>query len=1131
MSDLPPKTIADRIRLWSQVHKVADMKGLREVEKLAEVLKHTTRAEAFELVAGAQGRPMLCSYSNDGTPIRTTTRVVTSGSLGKVRRVGGAGHELLVQRAVFRTRGGTSGWQTVMMVRDPLPLVHGKGADAIFSASVEFLKTLRQMGHGGIAIQHYAFDRALHAPLVRRFKQHHARLASQQAPTATGPNALHQPALLEWVVDTACANHDAHNAMKWGMMGWMADTSLMKTAFIVIESLRNGFSELEKEISTWVVSVVHWVSSDELLDPMELTTLWGALGLEPKWADLLVELGLLWRGDRLLVHERHRGKDNIWTEIVNCLRHGLRFTQFSDSRWCTLGRACRQVLHAQLLGLNSLVKAALAHASTDYLLGGFKQLSPRVQQFLSTAAFASFPAESLLANLLEDDRVCVHYDEYRRGLSHEINTLIALPPLVWVLVSDLCSDLTPNMLRSQVLGSAHTSIGFIDDRVWTRCQDWPWKIAIGDLEKNIKDLVAMEAPPWESVSRKIWALGNQGYPREALLEGVRLLQHLGWTSTTVEQQHASATFVHRVHHTYGVQMLAARALLHTARLFYAVDPLDNEIRKMELKLQQQIDRTPRRAPGNAILFQKVMQLSEYRGGKAVHGARKQPVPRGRRQDRMARASVQLAQLSSKAQESLRAAAVLAEVEKAHRLTEESMATERSLLELKLKKKLKMMNDLPPKIIFSSCTFGKEQETHMMELFQSGAFSQGRVEKMRKNAVTHGLLQDHELKELDSMSILVKEKAKEPWWLSTVADCRSAFDGTAVVIGSGAEARFYKFLYAKKSPRSAVFCPLALEEPDPSEVLQLDYDGDQVSALQTWQYTFTCARLDIEEARVIDNDENSNVFVLCGLVDMGDTIISDGPLRVLSHFVQGMPEFDKKAQTRAVLGDKGRQSSEQKVEWQRLCSEHPWLGQKASRMDEKHQRKKAAGEEEADASDAQGDDSDESDLEEAIADVLDDEKLDFICTELEKMRQAFKDKFDHLVLPDFQAGLLGGASTYKATKSKKKDGVVSDFVICEVQTADGKSFLKSYGMQYSKRASIGIYGMGPATVMTEAWGHRMQYYLDLYRTSGDLSYAFTVADHNAYVEPPAVGGLVADADDSMREVMQSIRSCMPFYKMF
>ena len=84
--------------------------------------------------------------------------------MGQVVRVGGAGRELLVQRAIFRTRGSTGEWQTVMQVRDPLPLVHGKGTDANFSAAVEFLRTLRQMSHGGIAVQHYSFDRALHSP-------------------------------------------------------------------------------------------------------------------------------------------------------------------------------------------------------------------------------------------------------------------------------------------------------------------------------------------------------------------------------------------------------------------------------------------------------------------------------------------------------------------------------------------------------------------------------------------------------------------------------------------------------------------------------------------------------------------------------------------------------------------------------------------------------------------------------------------------------------------------------------------------------------------------------------------------------------------------------------------------------
>ena len=199
----PPQTACEQIRSWSSVHRVAGVHESREADKLAEVLKFFTGSEARQLVVSAQGRPTLCSYSNDGTPIRTTTREVTTGSMGRVVRVGGAGHELLVQRAIFRTRGSTGEWQTVMQVRDPLPLVHGKGADSIFSAAVEFLRTLRQMNHGGIAVQHYSFDRALHSPLVRRFRQHHAHLTSARGDTtATGATAHHKPALLEWLVDT-----------------------------------------------------------------------------------------------------------------------------------------------------------------------------------------------------------------------------------------------------------------------------------------------------------------------------------------------------------------------------------------------------------------------------------------------------------------------------------------------------------------------------------------------------------------------------------------------------------------------------------------------------------------------------------------------------------------------------------------------------------------------------------------------------------------------------------------------------------------------------------------------------------------------------------------------------------------
>lgn len=444
MADGKEASIGSKLRSWSLVHKVADVAQQREVDKLCEVLKHFTKDQARQLVADARGSPVLCSYSNDGTPMRSQARHTTTGTMGPVQRVGKKSHELLVQRAVYRSRGSTGGWKTSMQVRDPLSLVHGKGADAIFSASVEFLKTLRELGHGGIAVQHYAFDRALHAPLVRRFKQHHALLASEgkdSATNAVGAQKLFQPAFLEWIVDTACVNHDCHNALKWGLFDWLTDEKLMKDVFLVIESIRNAHSQLEAELGRWIARVVHWADDEELMSPLEAAALWSALGVEPKWVDHLVDLGLVWRDGRLLVNKKHQGKVDVWADILNAVRHAMKFKEFSDSRWCTIGRCCRQILHSLLLGLRSLMDAVLRDPNTSkYLIGGYRLLSPDVLHFISVAAFASTPSEGLLAELLQDDRLCLHYQAYQDRLRDEFSSIVALPDLVWEQMSGLDSS-------------------------------------------------------------------------------------------------------------------------------------------------------------------------------------------------------------------------------------------------------------------------------------------------------------------------------------------------------------------------------------------------------------------------------------------------------------------------------------------------------------------------------------------------------------------------------------------------------------------------------------------------------------------------------------------------------------------
>ena len=64
-------------------------------------------------------------------------------------------------------------------------------------------------------------------------------------------------------------------------------------------------------------------------------------------------------------------------------------------------------------------------------------------------------------------------------------------------------------------------------------------------------------------------------------------------------------------------------------------------------------------------------------------------------------------------------------------------------------------------------------------------------------------------------------------------------------------------------------------------------------------------MDVKEAWEIDSDEQSQVYVISGLVDRGEDLVADGPLYVLSYFVQGMSELQKKTSTtRAVLGQMG-----------------------------------------------------------------------------------------------------------------------------------------------------------------------------------------------------------------------------------
>ena len=1070
----------DLVKMWSQVSRVADHNEQPQVvDRLAEALKHFSRAEARKLVVGAKGVPILCSYSNDGTPMTVRKRVVLQGVAGRTHREGGASCELLCQRAMFRTRDRTTGgWQTAILLRDPVPLVHGKGADPVFSAAVEFVQTLRQMGHRGIAIQHYSFDRALHAPLVRRFKQKHAQLGpAWVAPTGpeAGALALFPPAVLEWVLDTPCCNHDVHNGLKWSLLQYLSDDLFMKDVFVVIESMRNAFSLLHEELSRWVLTVVSWREGEDLRDPAGALALWSALGCEPRWAEELVELGLEWTGEHLLVHERHRESEEVWSRVMNCVLFAMKLDRFSDSRWCTLGRSARQVVLGQLLGVDSLVHAVLADKSaSDYHLGGYRKKSEKVTQFLCLAAFASVPADELLGDMMRDDRLVLHRDEYQGRLKSDFEWLQDLPPVVWDAVAGLCKDWSGGEMRSQALSSAHTTLGFVHERVWSALDQYPWKLACGDVDANLAALAALDAPPaQESVTRKMWALASSefDFPLEQLREAVGLLGHISWSSATVEQQHASATQVKHRHHTYGTNTLCTRALIHTARLFFAVRPEDKAIARLQERLRAHLEKQPCKLRGHNIFYREAVKTMKH---KQIAGVSYRSATQQETQGWMAAAQKRWSSLpdsSSMVQRCQQAARVEGVRRDQERLAA-MMKAAADVEEAVFKKKEKERSGLPPRMIFSECAFTADQIARLTELYHdSEIFAQKKVAQVRKAAVVHSMLSPVELARLDAQPAMQKEQDAKPWWLPTVATCRDGFANCAIRIGADSRS-YYRFLFAKQQPQLAMFCPLHLEDrwvqPMPVAAGSEDVDCQK---LVDWLYSFTCDRLDIKSASELDLSPDSSVFVLYGLVDLGERIVADGPEYDLASFVMGMKELDRLG--RGGPSKKASRTAEQEAEWNAEVAAEPWLAVAKGSRPAKRSRTAASvasssheaggGEEGVEAEDG-GAIVPSADVMELTDDAIED-----IFAKLEGMREAWTVRYGDAQQPDFGGGLLGGASTFKSSR------VISDFVCCEATTAEAKAFVQRYHLHASKRASTSLYdGVHNATVLVSAWAHRMQF---------------------------------------------------------
>ena len=374
-------SLRDTLRRHARPYTVLSREETGEALKLAEGLKLHLEEQAAALIQRCGEQPLVVSYSSDGTPLllqNVTTSRLPSGAV--LRRAGKRRVEFLLQRGVLVSKDINGVAEAAHVLQDPIAMSDGKKAPHLFKAYTQFMPNPRTLGASGIVIFHYSFDRAMFEPLMRMVTGRH----SLQYDPAFNDDIDDNAGLLQlsdWIVGTACAMHDTHNALKWSV-GEFSTAQLLKDFNVTTQSLRNGFGELADSLPDFLLKHVAFVPRTDSED--DCRVFWLLLGIDATWLDTFVQLDMRWQPDTgvLAVNTAADGPE-VMAELTSAFFYLLRSETFVEGRFLGVGRVCRVTMAGIACGFSELVRFTLGGEGTDgqYLNGYQSKLSEDIRLF------------------------------------------------------------------------------------------------------------------------------------------------------------------------------------------------------------------------------------------------------------------------------------------------------------------------------------------------------------------------------------------------------------------------------------------------------------------------------------------------------------------------------------------------------------------------------------------------------------------------------------------------------------------------------------------------------------------------------------------------------------------------------
>lgn len=1068
---------------------------IRQMFRVCEAGKETLATAALRLVSRAQGAPMLNSKSADGTPITVVSRTQEALPSGKkVHRAGRTCEEFLVKNQFLRTVLPTGECFSKVMLQDPLPLANGKAADKIFQACLKDWRSLRQLGHSGCAIEHYAFDRCGITFYEKAWRQWHAMSGPTHDALSPGlPAGIFR--LTEFVVVTPCAVHDANNAFKWALASRFDNKDLLRDAYICAESLRNSWAAITTNLCEWIALRLSFAEEMTMEGILEWAELWTSLSVEPETVEVLSStLQLRFQDGRLWVAKSVQDDPASVSTIAAALQATWRFTRWTESRFLSVGASSRTLVAGLLTGIEDLVNFIQSHAKASmYYLGGFKRMQGEVKLFIVEAAVVSRVTEGALLSLLDDPRVCNTYEDLWRSVSEEMLWIAQLSMSTWSKLAS-AGGTRAATLRSECIAAAHVSKHFFWRRVLEPAGQRPWALARGDVRQNLESLREEVDMPSEAMTQQLWLLLQSDFPVQLLIRTVQLLQDVGWTTLPVEQQHGSVASLRRLHPEYGTATLTARALVLMLRRLL---PSQSREERELARLSQQLNRLLSKQPSKIGARQAM--LSEWFGVLRARQWRDRPKPLGIETRLLTRHHVlwMKASLASKQMYALQAKRQQAEKQAAIAQDIDGVRAAKELLMTRMREEGRERKPL----VMSEAAFDQEDLELFSRLLSDDAFSGKRLEARRVEAQrVPGATPSDMAAAMAAQVVPTPAETRMPAWAADVARHRDFFHNCVLVCFDASDSvTYWKVLYAVQSPFYVALTQLRLTE-DFVQFGPVTRENWGLLASQRPRYAFHCNFAAHSNAACIPDRDDLAIFVLTGVRHEGGTrCVTSDFMTPLGNYIASLPEKVRAQRARAESAPQKRSKGDDDVQ------ELPWL----ANLDLKlgfHASGQFVLPNDATAREAATE-----------AQPLEEEAFEQSLRDLEVARLALKSEED-LSRDDFGTRVLGGAWLMK-TK-----GIPFDAIQGFARTEIAKDFCGRRGLQRSVRFEYMLYGGEACGIMARAWGDRLQWLLN-HELSGTTSTntPFGPEILLQYVEPSEFAKLAVGATGKLVGRVRQIRA--------